>query len=278
MKSKQGLPVILPTMLVFIAAAVFFGLYDLEITKAFINEESTFGLTLEVLGEAVAPLLAALAGEVLLVCSIRFREFHRRILYLLSGFLILFVGFGYMVTIYLEISGIEFWAFLLITLFLLILAGILLFRSQPRTLDMLFRFAVFTICYLVSVLVIINLIKIGWGRIRPRDLLADTDFSNWFLPQGLTGNRSFPSGHTANAATLWVLTLFAPLCKKNWKKILCYLIPILWILTMAVSRVIVGAHYSSDVLFGGSISILLFYLVRKMVAKRIRLYQAKTES
>lgn len=56
---------------------------------------------------------------------------------------------------------------------------------------------------------------------------------------------------------------------------MCYIVPGVWIVTMAASRVLVGAHYASDVLFGAAISIALFYLVRWLVLPRIRPLSAK---
>jgi hypothetical protein len=43
-------------------------------------------------------------------------------------------------------------------------------------------------------LLIATPLKIFWGRIRFRDLVENfSDFTPWYIPQGITGNDSFPS-------------------------------------------------------------------------------------
>ena len=137
------------------------------------------------------------------------------------------------------------------------------------------RIAVVTLFYLVALLILVDALKLCWGRIRFRQLSDFSQFTPWYKPRGFTGYASFPSGHTANATALYALTLCAPLIKSRAGKAMCYIVPGVWIVTMAASRVLVGAHYASDVLFGAAISIALFYLVRRLVLPRIRPLSAK---
>ena len=51
---------------------------------------------------------------------------------------------------------------------------------------------------LITPLILVQSFKMLWGRIRFRDLATNyTNFTPWFQAQGITGNYSFPSGHTA---------------------------------------------------------------------------------
>ena len=90
--------------------------------------------------------------------------------------------------------------------------------------------------------------------------------------------RSFPSGHTASAAAVYGF-LYLPFCidKFNNKKakILLNVLTVAFTGLIAIGRIVVGAHYFSDVLVGGTItyaslwlSALIFEKLRvKLLAK-----------
>ncbi len=67
--------------------------------------------------------------------------------------------------------------------------------------------------------------------------------------------KSFPSGHTCSAGTVYALIMIPDLFElKNKKgaKIACWVVPIVYTALVAISRIVVGAHYMSDVLMGGT--------------------------
>ena len=102
-------------------------------------------------------------------------------------------------------------------------------------------------------------IKIFWGRIRFRDLAENySDFSAWYFPQGITGNQSFPSGHAAMGFMMIALFVFFA-DKAFYKRIIIKGLIISWALAVCASRVIIGAHFASDVLFG-AFSMIISYL------------------
>lgn len=80
---------------------------------------------------------------------------------------------------------------------------------------------------------------------------------------------SFPSGHSTN-----VVTVFGSLAlglRKRWALIIAIVIPLL----TGFSRVVVGAHYPTDVLAGwllGVVSITLVYTLQKRVTNTLVLY------
>lgn len=269
-----------------IALAVLFGIFDLDISKSIVNEESTFGLILEGIGTIVAPLIGVLSCITLCVYFYKSPLIRKRRVYIFLCFLIALGSICY--------CGIELAAMPTISgiiLGILLIALVIVYylninHKTTKQLTHLYAIALITLFYLLAVLVSINLLKLIWGRVRYRDLQDAAEFSRFFIIQGFNGHVSFPSGHTANATCLYAITLFAPLCqqsdpnKLNWKKITLYAVPIVWIIMMAVSRVLVGAHYASDVLFGGLISIGLFYWVKYSIithmAKKYAASQAAT--
>ncbi len=90
--------------------------------------------------------------------------------------------------------------------------------------------------------------------------------------------RSFPSGHTASSAAVYGF-LYLPFCldKFNNKKskILLNVLTVVFTGLVAFGRIIVGAHYFSDVLFGGTItyaslwlSVLIFEKLRIKILEK----------
>lgn len=97
-----------------------------------------------------------------------------------------------------------------------------------------------------------EILKYTWGRVRFRDLSADySEFTRLFHINGLTGHKSFPSGHTNAGTSILLIALLVPrFTDKKWVKYLVTGVCFVYIATLAVSRIIVSAHYASDVLCG----------------------------
>ncbi len=103
------------------------------------------------------------------------------------------------------------------------------------------------VLFLVTILLFNQVGKALWGRVRPRDLMDITQFTPWFLPQGVTGNASFPSAH-ATFATAGVALLYVVPKGRLWHRLLVG--SLLWGGATAVARIIVGAHFPTDVIMG----------------------------
>ncbi len=116
-------------------------------------------------------------------------------------------------------------------------------------------------------------LKILWARPRPFLVMAENDtvFRPWFLPGGisdLNAFHAFPSGHTAITA-LWVvsLTLSGLLDGPSFHKKALKALLWLWLVLVALSRVVMGEHYMSDTLMAVVIVLGLFWLTRPVVNK-----------
>ncbi|WP_233486779.1 phosphatase PAP2 family protein [Zhihengliuella sp. ISTPL4] len=103
------------------------------------------------------------------------------------------------------------------------------------------------LCFLVSAGAV-QLLKNIFGRARPHDMLVVSDYG------------SFPSGHTANAATialvLWVL----------FPRVWVAIVGAAWIVLMALSRTFLSVHWATDTLGGafvgaGVVLVLAAWLV-----------------
>lgn len=82
--------------------------------------------------------------------------------------------------------------------------------------------------------------------------------------------RSFPSGHTESAALSYTLIVLIDCLKIENKKVklALWLAPICWTGLTALGRIVAGAHFMSDVLFGGTIPFVLVILLREAFLRR----------
>jgi membrane-associated phospholipid phosphatase len=79
--------------------------------------------------------------------------------------------------------------------------------------------------------------------------------------------KSFPSGHTSAAALSFVVVLLPDIFEKLKKqKIWFYIVPAIFTVLVAVSRIVNRAHFLSDVLFGGTIGILSVCAAKGLVS------------
>ena len=94
----------------------------------------------------------------------------------------------------------------------------------------------------------VDLLKVIFGRARPRLFFAAGTYDFTWLGLG-SSYWSFPSGHAATAAAimtaLWCL----------WPRHLLFYVALAAV--VAASRVVMGAHYPSDVLMGAFVAVLL---------------------
>lgn len=147
----------------------------------------------------------------------------------------------------------------------------------------LMTFALIIVLALIT-RIFIEGIKLPIGRMRFRAMNLIGDFSYytpWYVINGVRelpdviGNsalnfsayehefddmfKSFPSGHTF-AAGMSYLIICLPDFIKKWDNVvgrfLCWTLPIVYTGMVAISRIMVGAHYFSDVLIGGTIVFL----------------------
>jgi membrane-associated phospholipid phosphatase len=113
------------------------------------------------------------------------------------------------------------------------------FRFRLRD-ECRFRTAVFTFCAIGLSGLLVNLLKVSFGRVRPGgpfDMVGD------FVGPTLTMYaRSFPSGH---ATTLGAITALVAALAPRW------LLPVAILAAIVgVSRLVVGYHFPSDVIAG----------------------------
>lgn len=99
---------------------------------------------------------------------------------------------------------------------------------------------------------VVLIIKASYGRPRPEEMWAGLDAG------------SFPSGHTANAATLGIILAF--IAWRWW----AWAAAGIWMVLMALARTYLGAHWLSDTVGGLLIGIAVATIVWAPFADRMR--------
>lgn len=102
----------------------------------------------------------------------------------------------------------------------------------------------------------VSILKAFWGRVRFRDLdAAYSQFTAWYVINGNNGNHSFPSGHTGSAGMSYMIMILPYISKKLEKNyLLCFGAAFCYTSVVAATRLVMGAHYLSDVAAGGVIA------------------------
>ena len=127
-------------------------------------------------------------------------------------------------------------------------------------------------------LLVVNCVKVLWGRPRMRLIAADprAGFLPWWQPShalrdALTGAgvaaeefKSFPSGHTANASTLMLLALRPGLQKRQTA---LFAAGFLWACVVGFSRIVAGAHFLSDVTMGLALGLLVLTAASRLLCR-----------
>ncbi|MFZ2324416.1 MAG: phosphatase PAP2 family protein [Ignavibacteriaceae bacterium] len=276
MKRRPNKKIVIYFLLVWLICAFLLESTDLWISVSLYNPGAEWAVILEKFGE-IPGLLVALIGAQIYIVTLRSSSNSKKILF--TSFLLTTSS---LITIYIffvlsnSISGSYnffnshenyfFFTAILLNIFITYLSRKHYKFSKKAIIFSRVSFNMFLYGYIFFV----QPLKLFWGRIRFRDLAGNySHFTAWYLPQGITGNDSFPSGH---AAMGWILlSLFVFFIDKSFRKrfILKALI-ISWAIAVSTSRVIIGAHYSSDVLFASFGMIITYLLVLSYVTKNLK--------
>lgn len=157
-------------------------------------------------------------------------------------------------------------------------------QIKPEDNEKLIKLSLVILCALAGYL-IIHFIKGPIGRMRFRAMNYSDEYgfemyTRWYVVNGKRNLvplvhgveisdscKSFPSGHTYSAALLYTLLCLPDLLEKwnkKWIKVILYVITVGFTGAVAISRILVGAHYMSDVLFGGTLSFLCMAIGREI--------------
>ncbi|MHA1817750.1 MAG: phosphatase PAP2 family protein [Candidatus Heimdallarchaeota archaeon] len=239
-------------MIPWIILAIIFGLYDLQISQAFVNFNSWWGKFGADFGEAPGYALIGISLGILFGGSIKRVKLQK-----IPSFILSAISLGVMIYGVIDANN----KMAIISAFLsfppAIFAGVTFSRDWCPYRKLAGAVILLAV---INPLIFVQFLKYLWGRVRFRDLSADfSNFTPWYLPVGpKSPHSSFPSGHTAMG---WMLLPLLFLVKdrtfKDPKRIGTIVAVFFWGVFVAISRVRIGAHYASDVLFSTGLAFLV---------------------
>ena len=168
--------------------------------------------------------------------------------------------------------------------------GLVILALKNVSADTLKKLIKFVLAFAVMAAVanlLVAVVKSPIGRMRYRAMNSDAgqamggfdNFTRWYVATGnndlynskeLFGYsdafKSFPSGHTCAAGMIYGLIMLIDTLelKKKWHKVAIWAFTIVSTGFVAISRIVVGAHFFSDVLMGGTIAFLAMIMAREI--------------
>lgn len=236
---------------------------DLSVSKAVYRPASAFGKVFEVIGEFPCYALAAFAFAILGSANDgHFKSNFFRLsclFFAITAFAVAFHPLGWHQT-YAVLPGAALAS-------LLFPAVRVLKRSfDPSALK---RVSVVIVVTVLIEAILVQGLKLLWGRPRFYAVLEDPSlYLPWYMISGLASSdafKSFPSAHASDAAVIMCLTLFEPVVSLLGKRrAILHMLVYAFMLCVMLSRIVIGAHFLSDVAFGAGITFCAFYAARRI--------------
>ena len=276
---------------VFIVGFIVGSFVDLPLMEAVFSENNTFGLTLSVIGTMPGYGCLAICGGIMFAIALKKEGFsipYRFIFYFLAA-----VGVGLSVFFagreFFGVNGFYWvapeWVGYLIALPVMLGLGYLGYRiglaSDNNRLWLLV--IVLMIAIFIALVPGVSALKTIFHRPRYRIVVryGYEDFHNWWqrcpnyqdiMAATNTGKdefKSFPSGHVGAASVFMLCASFLPAINSKYEKLQLpvFYAGFVWTLLIAFSRILVGAHFLSDVSMGGMITIICLIITYYVVVK-----------
>lgn len=257
---------------------LFGSFYDEVLASAWYCGENTFTRFFAMIGELFANLWIFVAGGLLLSSISKEKKWEKILLLPCSLFLMI------------ASLLIQTWTFsrflpnhsllllfLLAFLFFLIMYLLLWQCIQQATKQERRHFAYFLLFACVLTTCLINLLKMNIQRPRMRLLIAhpELSFQPWWhistanidiTALGIAPEevQSFPSGHASSAALSFLLCYLPTKGRNRNQSVLLCLGALMFTFLVALSRILCGAHFLSDVSFGILMTLISIFLATRI--------------
>lgn len=257
--------------------------FDYQISQFLYNQNNVFGIFLASYGQLPAMLCFAVGGTLLLHMLDKHKKIEMGLCYFFAVFLNLFAVLGITMDPMLYIQGMPIFVSLVIAIAIVGFIDVLVYRvSKGASKETIKKIIILVLTVVFIELIVINIVKIPWARPRMRMISSRSDAS--FQPWWIVGSqmksqlmalgvaseefKSFPSGHTANAACAMLLCVLPMLnTKLRGKEDLLFFVGVLFAFLVAFSRIIMGAHFVTDVVVGMSVSFIIQIIVVRILFK-----------
>jgi membrane-associated phospholipid phosphatase len=253
---------------VWAALAAVFAFTDWQISQALYNPGAGWAHFMEAYGQVPGSFLGFLSGSILLR-TYKVEKSLKSIAGMLGLYLLTILAiFGCIADLFgaqVDQENVNLPIVLVWVVIALILAQVILRRFPAESVSRYKTAAKIGLTLMIAGgIVTVWFFKIPWGRWTYRDILEAGNtalFTPWYLPQGNNGHHSFFSGHTALSFTVLGYILF--LRKDHKARNILLALLVLWGIAGGMSRIVSGAHFASDVLFGAGETLMWFFVLAK---------------
>jgi|LGOV01.1.fsa_nt_gb membrane-associated phospholipid phosphatase len=262
------------SVFVILMAVLAIGDLDFTISEAIINEDSIWARFFDIFGEIPA------YGGIILAITLLYGGRNRSIKWWNTVSSIITVVFLSMSSLFMTLGVTRYifhekmdtittfaYVVMIIMTIIIIVLALYLAHTKGHKFVGFKKYAWLIILLVLSEGIIVNIIKGVWARPRMRSINDVSQFKHWYEINGWTTDnelKSFPSGHTSNGFVIIAYMMFVPYLKSI--KMNYFIIgAVIWGTLVALSRVVLGAHFLSDVLVGSYITIFLFLLYERII-------------
>lgn len=258
--------------------------FDYQISLSLYNQKSTLGVILASYGQAPAMLCTSIGGILLLRIINTKSKLKMGISYLFCLLLNLFAIMGITMDPMLYISGMPIYLSIMIAVIIVIGVDIMIWKLTKETdKEILKKFIVVILAVMFIEIILINVVKIPWARPRMRMITNQelAAFQPWWvigsemkehlLSLGVAAEefKSFPSGHSGNAACAMLLGILPMISLKlKGKENILFLSGIIFTVIVAFSRIIMGAHFLTDITIGITITFVIEAVLINLIFKQ----------
>lgn len=258
--------------------------YDYQISTVLLNEKSKFGILLASYGQVPAMLCFSIGGTLLMKITSLQNKVKYAISYTFGVLLNAFAIMGITMDPMLYMDGMPMALSLIIAASLVLIVDVIFLKlTRDTNRDQLKKFIILILGVMLIEIILINIIKVPWARPRMRMIATNGEASFqpwWIIGSNIKENlmalgvaaeefKSFPSGHTGNAACAILLgTLPLISSKLKGKEDMLFFIGVAFTFIVAFSRVIMGAHFLTDVTVGMSLTFIIEVILIFILWKR----------
>jgi len=279
---------LLIVLALFLATFIVGSFLDEAISASIFSRDNTFGLIVSVLGVIPGHMLIAFLGGGFL--SLAFRKEEKvglKVLWWILAIACLGEGIFYAGREFFGPNGfpvVARWVGYFIAVPFIALGGFFGFvvtkRSKMEKIWLLY--VILAVAAFMALMPGVTLLKSIFHRPRFRaiDQYPDIVFHSWWVrcgdykdlmaQYGITSEefKSFPSGHAGTAAIALMFGLVLPIVDKERfgkYKLFWFYGALVWVLLVAFCRILVGAHFLSDVSMGPILSIVFIYIGNEVI-------------
>lgn len=278
---KKSLLIVCVCLICFMIIGSFF---DYQISSTLFNSKSLFGLSLAGYGQLPAMLCMSISGALLIVFVKSLSLVKKAVGYFFGALLSVFAVMMVTLDPIINIKGMPVLLSLVIAVIIIAAVDVLALQLTRHTQRQdIKKVIILLIATMFLNMLIINIVKIPWGRPRMRMIAVTPDamFQPWwiigsqakehFMALGVVAEefKSFPSGHSGNAACAMLIGVL-PLLNSYFKgkENLLFFSGFAFALLVALSRIIMGAHFLTDITVGITVTFVVEVVMVWILWKR----------